>query len=200
MKKKELEILLQKIPSYDKPKFYFEQYTTPSHIAADVVYLACQSGDIQGRIVVDLGCGTGIFSIAAALVGAKKVIGVDIDEECVKIAKKEAEKFGEKIEFIVKDVRDVDFRCDTVLMNPPFGAQRSNKKADRKFLEKGFEIADVIYTLHLSKTENFLKQMIDSLNGKIVYTKKYKFPIKATFSFHNKKQKYFDVTLLKITT
>ena len=26
-------------------------------------------------------------------------------------------------------------------MNPPFGAQKSNQKADRKFLEKAFEIS-----------------------------------------------------------
>ena len=37
--------------------------------------------------VLDLGCGSGILSIAALLLGAKEITGVDIDENSVKIAK-----------------------------------------------------------------------------------------------------------------
>ncbi len=39
-----------------------------------------------GDRVLDLGCGSGILSIAAMLLGAKEVTGVDIDENSVKIA------------------------------------------------------------------------------------------------------------------
>lgn len=35
---------------------------------------------IDGAVVVDMGCGTGILSIMASKIGAKKVIGIDIDE------------------------------------------------------------------------------------------------------------------------
>ena len=41
--------------------------------------------------VLDLGCGSGILSIASLLLGAKKCVGVDIDENAVRIAKENAE-------------------------------------------------------------------------------------------------------------
>jgi len=37
-------------------------------------------------IVYDIGCGSGILSIVAAKLGAKKVVGVDLDELCVKVS------------------------------------------------------------------------------------------------------------------
>jgi ribosomal protein L11 methyltransferase len=40
--------------------------------------------------VLDLGCGSGILSIAALLLGAKSCVGVDIDENAVHIAKENA--------------------------------------------------------------------------------------------------------------
>jgi len=200
MKQKELEIILQKVPSYEQPNPFIEQYMTPANIAADIIYTACQYDDIQDKKVVDLGCGTGIFSFGAKLANAKEVIGIDIDEKCIEIAKNYAEKNNEDVQFIIKDVKDVDIKCDTVIMNPPFGAQKSNRWADRRFIEKGFEITKVIYSLHLSKTLDFIEKMILSLGGEITYYKKYVFPIKHSFSFHNKKSQTVDITLLRIIT
>ena len=90
--------------------------------------------------------------------------------------------------------------CDTVIMNPPFGAQKSNLQADREFILKGFEIAAVIYSLHLTKTVPFIEKMVSSLESKIDFRKNYKFPIKHTFDFHNKEKVEYDVTLLRIDT
>ncbi|MBQ9375071.1 MAG: 50S ribosomal protein L11 methyltransferase [Ruminococcus sp.] len=45
-----------------------------------------------GERLLDLGCGSGILSIAAVLLGASSVYAVDIDENSVKIAKENAEK------------------------------------------------------------------------------------------------------------
>ena len=143
MKKKELEILLQKIPSFSKPVPNLEQYITSSNIAADIIFTAHQLGDIENKIVLDLGCGTGIFSVGAFLTGAKKVIGIDIDNNIIDIARKYAEKNNFKIIYKVQDVKDVEIKCDTVIMNPPFGAQKANQNADRKFIEKGFKLAPV---------------------------------------------------------
>ena len=200
MKQKELEIILQKVPTYENPNPFIEQYMTPANIAADIIYTACQYNDIPGKKVVDLGCGTGIFAFGANIANAKEVIGIDIDKNCIKIAKNYAEKNNEKIQFTAKDVKDIDIKCDTVIMNPPFGAQKSNKWADRGFIEKGFEITKVIYSLHLSKTIEFIEKMVLSLGGEITYYKKYVFPIRHTFSFHNKKFKKVDITLLRILT
>ena len=46
----------------------------------------------EGDRVLDLGCGSGILSIAALLLGAKEVTAIDIEENAVKIAKENAEK------------------------------------------------------------------------------------------------------------
>ena len=200
MKQKELEIILQKVPTYESPNPFIEQYMTPANIAADIIYTACQYGDIQDKKVVDLGCGTGIFSFGAKQANAKEVIGIDIDEKSIEIAKKYAEENNKDIKFIIKDIKDVDIKCDTVIMNPPFGAQKSNRWADRRFIEKGFEISKMIYSLHLTKTIDFIEKMISSLSGEIKYYKKYVFPIKHTFSFHNKQSSKIDITLLRIFT
>jgi len=200
MKQKELEIILQKVPTYERPNPYIEQYMTPANIAADIIYTAYQYGDIQDKTVIDLGCGTGIFSYAAKIANAKEVIGIDIDKEAVKIAKNFAEKNNLNIKFLTKDVKDINIKCDTVIMNPPFGAQKSNRWADRRFIEKAFEISKVIYTMHLTKTIEFIEKMITSLNGEINYYKKYAFPIKHSFLFHNKKTLKVDITLVRILT
>jgi putative methylase len=200
MKQKELEIILQKVPNYERPNPFIEQYMTPANIAADIIFTACQYGDIQDKKVIDLGCGTGIFSLGAKIANAKEVIGIDIDEVAIKIAKDYAEKNNENIQFIIKDVKDVEILCDTVIMNPPFGAQKSNRWADRRFIEKGFEIAKVIYSLHLTKTIDFIEKMISSLGGEINLYKKYDFSIKHSFSFHNKRIANFDISLLRILT
>lgn len=43
---------------------------------------------LKGKTVIDMGCGSGILSLAAAKMGAEKVYGIDIDEEAVIHAKK----------------------------------------------------------------------------------------------------------------
>ena len=170
---------------------------------AECDFLQTVFGDLgQGpvRSVVDLGCGTGIFSVGAIHMGAKKVFGFDIDKNVILAAKKYAKTNALPIAYTIKDVTAVDTACDTVLMNPPFGAQKSNQKADRKFLEKAFEISRVIYSLHLKKTIFFLEKMINVLEGEITNQKDYVFPIKWMFGFHDKEVVNYDVILLRITT
>ena len=200
MKQRQLEILLQKIPEPETPVPELEQYMTPASIAADILFRAYQWGDIEHKTVVDLGCGTGIFSVGAIYMGAVNVFGFDIDKKVIAIAKKYARTNALPIIYSLKDVSMVNTTCDTVLMNPPFGAQKSNNKADRKFLEKAFEISSVIYSLHLKKTFVFLEKMIKALGGDITHHKAYTFPIKWMFDFHTKQIVNYDVILLRITT
>ena len=200
MKKKELEILLQKVPAFENPSPTLEQYLTPANIVADIIFIAHQFGDIKEKIVFDLGCGTGIFAIGAKITGAKKVIGFDIDGKAIGKAKKYTDENEISVVFFKKDILEIKEKCDTILMNPPFGAQKSNIKADRKFIEKGFEISNVIYSIHLSKTIPFIEKMVLSLKGEINYSKNYKFQMKHTYDFHEKKIAEYNVSLLRILT
>ena len=46
--------------------------------------------DVKNKTVIDYGCGSGILAIAAALLGAKKVIGVDTDPNALKATQENA--------------------------------------------------------------------------------------------------------------
>lgn len=173
---------------------------TPAPIAANVLFTAYHWGDIEGKTVVDLGCGTGIFSVGAAYMGAQEVYGYDVDKTIITSARQYARSKKLAIHFKVQDVTAVTTMCDTVLMNPPFGAQKSNQNADRHFIEKGFEIATVIYSLHLKKTIPFIEKMIHALHGELTYQKDYEFPIKWIFQFHKKEVMIYKVTLLRTLT
>lgn len=48
----------------------------------------------EGAFVLDMGCGSGILSVAALLLGAERVAAVDIDQNSVKIAQENAVKNG----------------------------------------------------------------------------------------------------------
>ncbi len=60
---------------------------------------------IDGRSVLDIGCGPGHYSVALARRGAARIVGVDFAEGMLEIAKKHAaaEGVGEKCEFIKAD-------------------------------------------------------------------------------------------------
>lgn len=49
---------------------------------------------IQGKVVVDFGCGGGADSIEMIRIGARRVIGVDIREEVLRVGRENAERAG----------------------------------------------------------------------------------------------------------
>jgi putative methylase len=196
MRQKKLEMLLQKVPEHPSPRPDLEQYTTPASIAADMLYQAHSRGDVAGKTVVDLGCGTGIFCVGAKLLGASTVLGVEVDPGAVEVARTYCESEGLEVEFVNLDVADYSGSCDTVIMNPPFGSQ--TKRADRKFLEKALEIAEVTYSLHLAKTHEFIETFVEKLGGEIDLTKSYEFPIPHMFEFHTQEKVEYSITLYRI--
>ena len=133
--KKRLEMLLEGVKGFEKPKARLEQYIIPAECAAGILHHACLKKDIDGKVVFDLGCGTGRLAIGCALLGARQVVGFDTDEEALKIAEENSERFGLDIKWMNKEVGEVEGECDTVVQNPPFGVR--HKKADRIFLKKG---------------------------------------------------------------
>jgi putative methylase len=196
MKKRALEIALQKIPPHPDPKPGLEQYITPARIAADVLFLAHSLGDVADKKVVDLGCGTGIFAIGAKLLGAKEVFGIDIDEKAIEVAQEMLDEFSISVDFRVCEIKDFNGKCDTAVQNPPFGAQ--HKHADMPFLKKALEISEVVYSLHLTKTEEFIQREAKKLKSTVTHKKNYQFEIRHTFEFHTKEKKLFDVTMFRL--
>jgi putative methylase len=198
MKKNELERRLQRVAPHARPQARLEQYSTPAAVAADMLFTAYAFGDIAGRKVADLGCGTGILSIGAALLGASKVIGIEVDPQAAADARRNAKEAEVEIEVREADVRDVRMKADTVIMNPPFGAQLRN--ADRPFLEAAVRIAPKVYSLHNARTVEFLTSMLRALDREVYFQKRYKFEIPHMFEFHEKRKKEVEVALLCISS
>ncbi len=70
--------------------------------------------------VLDLGCGSGILSIAAALCGSDHVRGVDIDADAVGASGENVQKngLGDKIEILQGDVTEgLGFQADIIVAN-----------------------------------------------------------------------------------
>ena len=195
MMKKQLEMTLQRLKPVDDRNPRLEQYPTPAGIAADILWEAHGAGDIEGKAVADLGCGNGVFCIGAALLGATRAVGVDIDERAVSIATQNAKNLSLDIDFISIEVSAFTGSFDTTVQNPPFGAQL--RHADRAFVEKAIEISPVAYSLHNEVTIGFMTKMAKSMGATCVPVKRYKFEIPYAFEFHRKAKEVVSVVLLK---
>ena len=109
--KKSFAIELSKLLLFEKPNVSLEQYPTEFDVAADFLWSAIMDKEIEGKSVLDLGCGTGILGFGAALLSAKKVTFVDIDKNAMEIAKANFEKLSQDFDlsncefnFIVSNV------------------------------------------------------------------------------------------------
>jgi len=196
MKKKDLEIRLQRVRNFIDPDSSLEQYMTPSVIASDILFTAYSEGDINGMDVIDLGCGTGMFTIGAWMLGATSAKGFDISGKAVTVARENAAAFGADLEFTECDISDVTMRGDTALMNPPFGCQK--RRADRAFLDKAMELCGCVYTMHMSSTAEFLNDYVNAAGREICLQRRYRFNIPHTFSFHSKTEQSIDIVMLMI--
>lgn len=70
--------------------------------------------------VLDVGCGSGILSIASALLGAKEVLGVEIDPQAVEVAKKNIDKnnLDKSVKIITGDLtKGLDVKADILVAN-----------------------------------------------------------------------------------
>ena len=69
-------------------------FGTGSHATTQLCLEAIEEYTKDGDSILDLGCGSGILSITACLLGAKSAVAVDIDKNAVDIAMRNAEMNG----------------------------------------------------------------------------------------------------------
>ena len=72
-----------KVPLILEPGLTFG---TGSHATTRLCLTALEQHITGGQTVLDLGCGSGILSIAALLLGADRAVACDIDEKCMDVA------------------------------------------------------------------------------------------------------------------
>lgn len=206
VRKLDLERFISTIKPNPSPKTRLEQYTISEQAAADILYFAAYTnGDIIGKTVLDLGCGTGRLALGASFLGAKTVVGIDVDKAAVIAASEITETQKLNADWIIGDITAIAGEFDTVLQNPPFGVQK--RGADRKFLEKALNIGCSIYSLHnhprtdenlihrLRRTNNrflqveaspFMKRFVGANGGIIVAVYALLMTIPHMFDFHTK--------------
>ena len=259
--KSKLAIELSKLQDFDEHILHLEQYSTPSEIAADIVWKAYMLGDVKGKVILDPACGPGFLGIGCLLLGAKEVYFLDVDEKIISILKNNLMKLKidkNKYEIMNKDIKDfnkdnfninhkitkidghsvgfspqyltrrflglkivglksevlnrqfsinknnndkkfninkkisykinkniINNRIQVVIQNPPFGTKR--KYADGVFLEKAFEISDVIYSFHKIESKDFIEKIAQDNRFKITHYWEYDFELKATQRFHRRR-------------
>lgn len=199
-RRKTIERALSKVPEIPDPDPKLEQISTPAPIATDLLFEAFNLGDIGGNMVLDFACGTGILGLGAGLLGAMPVYGFDIDEDAIELARESARELGvSQATFEVRDVSEMgDYQAETVLCNPPFGAQQ--RHADRPFLEAAAEAGEVCYTFHMAATDRWVEEKIEALDGEVTHTFGFNFPLKAQFFFHDKPEEEINVLVKRWTT
>jgi len=206
MRKKKLEMILSNLEDMADPKPELEQYATPSEFVSSILMEALSRGDIEGRKVCELGCGSAPFAIGAWLLGASEVLGIDLDEQAVRTAKNNIERTRRtiedhpkgEIEFMVHDLNDpIPFRprFDTVLMNPPFGSQ--TRYADRPFIKSAMEISSVCYSIHNGNSLPFLERLTQKMEVKLEPLFEYDMDIPHRFHFHSREVEQVRVVVVR---
>ena len=208
--KSRLGIELSKFKVFENPKVREEQYITDSEIAAEVLWNAYLLDDIYGKVSVDLGAGTGILGLGAALLGAKKVYLVENDSSAVKIAKSnykmldyigKSESSGEGnrnsgVYFFNIDINKFNIKCDTVLQNPPFGTKV--RHSDRVFLEKAVTLAKVVYSFHKSESKAFVEAFAKDNGFRVSHVWDFDFPLKVSMRHHRKPVRKVKVSCFRL--
>jgi putative methylase len=186
LRKRHLEILLSSLKTNPNPILRFEEYSLDPKSASAILYVALSQGDIQGKKVVDLGSGTGILSIGAAVLGAGCVVGIDIDRNSIRIAVGNMSNSGVRVEFVCGTIECLRGQFETTIMNPPFGSWK--RGLDVEFLDKALTISRVIYSLHKAsdKSDVFLRKKVATKGGEMRKMGSVEIILPRLFSFHRK--------------
>jgi len=75
--------------------------------------------DLQGKTVIDFGCGSGILAIAALKLGAAQAIGIDIDPQAIQASRDNAERNGvsERLALYLPHQQPESLQADVVVAN-----------------------------------------------------------------------------------
>ena len=81
-------------------KAVFERYTITFE----------EAGDVTGKKILDVGCGSGVYAVDFARRGARRVVGIDLSNNMLQLARQEAEqhRVADRCEFIQADFLELD--------------------------------------------------------------------------------------------
>src|SRR6266536_2782075 len=105
--------------------------------------LELHEGDVAGKDVLDLACGTGDYTRRYKLRGARRVVGVDISQRMVDLARQQEADAPLGIEYVTADVADA----------ASFGA---------------FDLATAFGLLHYAPTREQLRRMCSNVYANLL--------------------------------
>lgn len=91
-------------------------FGTGTHQTTALCLRWLDKANIQSKTVVDYGCGSGILGIAAALLGAERVIAVDTDPQALAATQNNAQRNNVTVETYLPDACP-SLQCDVLLAN-----------------------------------------------------------------------------------
>ncbi len=94
----------------------------------------------SSKKVLDVGCGSGILSIAAALLGSSEVAGVEIDEDAVKVAAENValNEVGDVVTVMQGDlVKGIGMKADIIVANLMADLVMTLAESAKEHLENG---------------------------------------------------------------
>jgi putative methylase len=199
--KRALARRLAAVQGFPDPNPALEQYPTPAELAAHLVALADLHGDLTAQTVADLGAGTGMLALAAATRAPERVLAVELDADALRIARENEARVDPEtcVDWLRGDAtRPPLSAVDTVVSNPPFGAQRGSEHADRAFLAAAADLASVSYSMHNAGSREFVESFANDRDGEVTHAFAADFPVSAQFDFHTSDREVLDVEVFRI--
>lgn len=89
--------------------------------------------DVEGKSVLDVGCGTGVLGFVLLQRGARSVVGTDLDPRAVECASHNAELLGlgQRFRAVEADLFPEGERADCVAFNAPWVPEAPRTRLDR---------------------------------------------------------------------
>ncbi len=116
--------------------------------------------NLRDKSFLDIGCGSGLFSIAALQLGARRVVGVDLDELSVETSRANAEKWHPdgNLEFLTISILDEKVMADLGRFDVVYawgvlhhtGNMRRALSLAAKCVQKGGLFVIAIYNRHFT--------------------------------------------------
>lgn len=192
---------VDKIDSFKSPKVQLEQYSLPSDLIAFILILA--SDDTTGQNVVDLGCGTGRFTLPLKKFFSNRILGVDIDPSAINVLSQLIKRYDLMIDLLITSVEFLEpanwgRKFQTTLMNPPFGTKR--RKLDMVFLRQASKFSQIVISIHKSnpRTWNLINDLAIQRGKKATRLATVTYPLFPSFHFHRRKKHFISIDIIRI--
>ena len=175
----------------------FEKVLRPEKMNAIFLarWLYFNNGIYKNKVVIDMGCGSGVQGIVCALFGAKNVIFSDIDNSSYKNTLENVNLFGlkNKCEVLEGDLFEkIKEKADIIVFNHPFFHDDSFER----HIKQGFLGRGKLIHRFLNDAKSFLKEggiiimpyfhLAGEINDPAVQGPKHGYSIKEKFNFNTK--------------